>query len=88
MKHLKTYENNEDEHQKYYVYSVVRGSRTYRGSIWDSSQKLWIPDNAKLIGEFETDGRDYMIVSQEELDEINQIKAENKTREDSNKYNL
>ncbi len=88
MKHLKTYENKENNHKKYYVYSVVRGSRTYRGSIWDSPEKPWIPENAKLIGEFETDDRDYMIVSQEELDEINQIKAENKTREDSKKFNL
>lgn len=88
MKIQKFNEDKEEKYSKKYVFAVSRGSRTYRGSIWDTPTKLWIPDDATLIGEFDTGDRDYMIVTQAELDEINQIKADHQREKDAKKYNL
>ena len=82
------YSNDKKVESKFYVFAVSDNAKTYRGSIWDSESEPWVPDSAKLIAEFDTRGLRYMVVSQEELDEINQIKADNKTKEDTKKYNL
>ena len=61
----------------------------FYGTIWDTEQKKWIPDNATLIGGFEVNNyRNYMVVSQSELDEINRIKEESEIEKNSKKYNL
>lgn len=79
-------ENNSGD-KKFYIYRVHPGDKTYR-SIWDSPSKPWVPNDAKLIGEFTLDKWNYLIVSQEELDEINEIKLKNNIEKDSKKYNL
>lgn len=88
MKIEKFNEKKEEKYSKHYVFAIHRGSRTYRGSIWDTNNKPWVPDDATLIGEFDTGDRDYMIVTQAELDEINELKAEYKSKEDAKKFNL
>jgi len=71
-----------------YVFVFPSGERTLKGSIWSPSGK-WIPDSAKLVAEFECmPGFSYMIVDQEELDEINNEKEKIKIKTDANKYNL
>lgn len=84
---IKKFNETFSKKEKFYVYSVPDGSQTYRGSIWDNPTKPWIPDGAKLISEFETN-REYIIVTQDELNEINNIKDELKMKDNVKKYNL
>jgi len=89
IKRLNELNENNDEKSKFYVYQIHPGDTTYRGSIWDSPQKPWVPDSAKLIGEFEVGrGWRYMTVSQDDLDEINEIKLKTKIDKETKKYNL
>ena len=87
---IKKFNEEISENNKFYVYSVPYYSETYRGSVWDDPRKPWIPDDAKLISEFEisrvNDG--YMIVNQQELYEINKIKNDRKIKDSVKKYNL
>lgn len=85
---IKKFNENNSEDNKYYVYQVHPSDRTHRGSIWDDDGP-WIPDDSKLVCEFEIiPSRTYMIVSQEELDEINEIKLQRKVDEETKKFNL
>lgn len=90
MKIKKYRELNEGvDRKKFYVFSVNADDRTYRGSIWDSPVKPWVPYGSELLTEFELDGnKSYMVVNQEDLDEINKIKEENEIKRKSKKYNL
>ena len=74
--------------KKFYVFSVNPYDRTYRGSLWDSPSKPWIPYDSELIAEFELSNRNYMIVNQDELNEINKIKEEIEIEKNAKKYNL
>jgi len=87
---IKKFNEEVSRNNKFYVYSVPYYAETYRGSIWDSPRKPWIPDGAKLISEFEINRHNdgYMIVNQQELDEINKIKNDRKMEDDSKKFNL
>lgn len=61
---------NENE-KKFYVFSVGVNSRTYRGSIWDTPPKPWIPNNSEFITDFNIDkNKQYITISQEKLHEI------------------
>lgn len=89
MKIQKFNEDKEEKYSKKYIFIVPNYARTYRGSMFDSPSKPWIPDNAKMVAEFECpDGYNYMTVTQAELDEINQIKAGHQREKDAKKYNL
>jgi hypothetical protein len=86
---IKRFNENIEEGRKFYIFEVHPNDQKYRGSIWDNTQKKWIPNRAKLIGKFNIkDNRQYMIVSQEELDEINKIKDDRKREQDAKKFNL
>lgn len=90
MKIKKFNESLSDETEtKFYVYSVNSYDTTYRGSIWDNPRKAWLPFDATLVGEFKlSKDKTYMVVDQQELDEINKIKEELKIQSDSKKYNI
>ena len=81
-------EANSNSGHKFYVFSVSPYDQTYRGSIWDSPQKPWVPFGAELVAEFELKDQNYMVVSQEDLDEINKIKEDIKMKRDAKKYNI
>ncbi len=85
---IKKFNENNSESSTHYIYQIHSSDRIYRGSTWHQ-EGPWIPDSAKLVGEFEiSSGNMYMTVTQEELDEINEIKLQRKIKEDAKKYNL
>jgi len=89
IKKYKEILENNTETKKLYVFDVHYTDQTYRGSIWDTPRKPWVPNSAKLVAEFELgENRSYMVVNQEDLDEINKIKEENDMKNKAKKYNL
>lgn len=82
-------QENQEDYNKFYIFQVHSSDTTYRGSIWDTHRKPWIPNRAKLLSDFKLDdGYSYMVVSQKELDEINKIKEENKIKKQQKKFNI